>query len=93
MNNNVKRMAKCYSKLGAVRCRMTFVLVNMRIFTYLSFDLVRLILNYLEIYDPITNENIHDVVKNYCNPYTHVEILERFGNIKCWDVSKITNIV
>ena len=83
-------MAKCYSKLGAVQCRMVFCKYGSN---YISWDLVQLILlDYLQVYESITDANIHDVVKGYCNPLTHAEYLERFGNIKYWDVSEITNM-
>ena len=85
--DDIKRMAKCYSKLHLAECRLYISYIE------LPLDLVWSIAqNYLKVYELLTNANIHEVVTRYCNPLTHAGFFARFGDIKYWDVSKITNM-
>ena len=40
----------------------------------------------------LTDETIHDAVKMWCNPATRQAVVDKYGEIGDWDVSRVTSM-
>ena len=68
-------------------CELWFLLSNLRLYELGIFDIIKY---YTKTYTFKTNEELKNGVNLWC--YEKDKALEKYGDIKYWDVSKITDM-